>query len=129
MSNKTKKRIENKIAEAFDIESHIISCDASYRGGTLKVDVSELFPNITKDEAIMGASQNYLGGGMRACITGGAMFSPDELSAKEQKIFFALKERIKQYFHAITNDENLDMNDEWNTMSYDKNQAMPVSGY
>jgi len=46
------------------IEAHTIDADISYRGGSLKVDVSELFE--TGDEpAIMGAYQNYLGGGDR----------------------------------------------------------------
>lgn len=112
----------------FDIEEHIISCDASHRGGTLKIDVSSIFPDV--EDAIMGASQNYLGGGMRGSISGGAMFNPSELANDAERAdFTALLERIKRYFHAITNDEEDGMNDEWNTMSYEKNQHMPVSGY
>ena len=112
----------------FDISENIISCDASYRGGTLKVDVSELFPSV--DNPVMGAYQNYLGGGMRGAIVGGAMFDPDELANdNERELFHEVAESIKKYFHDITNDEEDGMNDEWNTMDYEKNQNMPVSGY
>lgn len=125
------KNKKNKIADAFEIEAHIIECDVSYRGGTLKVDVSELFPTV--DEPVMGASQNYLGGGIAGAISGGAMFSPDELTAKEQAVFHALLERIKQYFYAINNgggDEY--MQEEVTGASaggYRKNQQMPHSAY
>jgi len=119
--------MKNKKADLFDIEANIKECDASHRGGSIKVDVSELFPEV--ENAFMGAYQNYLGGGLRGAIVGASMFEPAELSRNEQKVFFALKERIKKYFFAITNDENLDMNDEWNTMEYEKQQSLPVSGY
>ena len=113
-----------KVVKDFDIESHSISCDASHRGGTLKVDVSELFE---VENAIMGAYQNYLGGGLRGAIVGGAMFEPSELSEKEQKVFYQLKEKIKHFFYCITNDA--EMNDEWTALAYDKQQSMPVSAY
>lgn len=117
-------------AENFDIEANITSCDMSHRGGTIKVDVSELFgDSIGGCPAIMGAYQNYLGGGMRGSIVGAAMFDPADLSKDNQEIFFTLKERIKKYAHAITNDEELDMNDEWNTMEYEKQQSLPVSAF
>jgi len=120
------KTLKNKIADAFDIEAHIIKCNVSYRGGTLKIDVSELFPNV--EEAVMGSYQNYLGGGIAGSIVGGAMFEPSELSEKEQKIFHALKERIKKYFY----DLNAGGGDEYmveNVNSRQKNQSLAVSGY
>lgn len=120
---------KQKISQ-FKIDDNIISNDASYRGGTIKVNVSELFPTIEKDNAIMGAYQNYLGGGMRGAICGGAMFESSELSTDEERALFTKTlEAIKKYFYAITNDEELDMNDEFNTMSYEKQQAMPASAY
>jgi hypothetical protein len=122
------KPTKNKLSQ-FKIDEYIISCDASYRGGILKVDVSSLFPSIPADEAIMGASQNYLGGGLRGSINGGAMFEPSELSDSERQMFDALLDQIKRYFHAITSDEECGMNDEWNTFSYEKQQRMPASAY
>ncbi len=106
------------------IEEHTIELDASYRGGTLKVDVSSLFPAV--DNAIMGAYQNYLGGGMAGAVVGAAMFDPDNLSKRDQTVFYDLKEAIKQYFFAITNEEN---SDEWAQSDFTSNQARNVSAY
>lgn len=116
----------SKKAIQFDIESNITECDISYRGGTLKVDVSELFPYI--DGAIMGASQNYLGGGIAGAISGGAMFTPDELHKKDVPVFHAMIERLKQYFFEINNGGGDDYMQE-NFGSYEHNQNLPKSGY
>jgi hypothetical protein len=108
------------------IEKNLKECDVSYRGGTIKVDVSELFPEV--ENPIMGAYQNYLGGGMAGAIVGASMFEPSELSAKQQKVFEELKEQIKQFFYNV----NAGGGDEYmveNVNSYEKNQNLPVSGY
>jgi hypothetical protein len=108
------------------IIDHTTDCDISYRGGTLKVDVSELFPNV--DEPIMGAYQNYLGGGIAGCIIGASKFDPEELSKKDQKLFYTLKEELKKYFFELNHgggDEY--MVEEVN--SYEQNQKLPASGY
>ena len=120
------KNIKNKIADSFNIENHVLERDISYRGGTLKVDVSDLFPNV--EDAVMGAYQNYLGGGMAGAIVGAATFEPKELNAKEQKVFYALKERIKQYFYNCNAGGGDDYMVE-NVNNYAKNQNLPVSGY
>ena len=124
----TQKQKKSRIVEAlnFDIEAHVIEGDVSYRGGTLKIDVSELFPNV--ENAVMGAYQNYLGGGIAGAIVGGAQFMPEELTAREQKIFHALKERIKQYFYNLNAGDGDDYMVE-NVNSYNQNQNLPVSGY
>lgn len=108
------------------IEENTIDCDISYRGGTIKVDVSSLFPNV--EDAVMGAYQNYLGGGIAGSIVGAAKFDPSELSKKDQKIFESLKEAIKEYFFAINNGGGDDYMQE-NYNSYKQNQTLPVSGY
>lgn len=110
------------------IRDNTIELNAGHRGGVIKVDVSSLF-DTGDEEAVMGASQNYLGGGMRGCISGGSMFDPTTLSEKEQTVFKELDKAIKRYFHAITNSEENDMNDEWNTMDFEKTQNMPNSAY
>ena len=115
-----------KRVKEFNIATHIIDGDVSYRGGTLKVDVSELFPNV--EDAVMGAYQNHLGGGIAGAIVGAAQFNPSELTEREQRVFYALKERIKQYLYSL----NAGGGDEYmveNVNSYRQNQKMAVSGY
>lgn len=108
------------------IEENTTEFDASYRGGTLKVDVSSLFPNV--ENAVMGAYQNYLGGGIAGAIVGAAMFDPSELSKKDQKTFESLKDAIKRYFHAANNGGGDEYMQE-NHSSYEFNQRLAVSGY
>jgi hypothetical protein len=124
--------MKNKKADSFDIEAHTISGDISHRGGSLKVNVSSLFPEIAEAEedgrAIMGAYQNYLGGGIAGAIVGASQFNPAALSKADQKVFLALKERIKRHFYAM----NQGGGDEYmveNVNSFDRNQKLPVSGY
>jgi hypothetical protein len=109
------------------IEANVTHCDLSYRGGTLKVNVSDLFPNI--DDATMGAYQNYLGGGMAGAIVGASMFDPSELKTKkDQKTFSELKEAIKQYFYDLNHGGGDDyMVNEVN--NYSQNQSLPISAY
>jgi hypothetical protein len=108
------------------IENNIINNDYSRRGGSIKIDVSELFPYI--EEAVMGAYQNYLGGGLLGAVVGASMFNPEELKKEDQDLFHELKEQIKEYFFNITNDEATEY-DEWNNQGYMDNQNMPVSAY
>jgi hypothetical protein len=109
------------------IENNTIDCDISYRGGTLKVDVGELFPNV--ENAVMGAYQNYLGGGIAGSIVGAAQFEPSELSKKDQVTFYELKEVIKKYFYDLNQGGGDDYMVE-NVNSYKKNQNLPIiSGY
>jgi hypothetical protein len=105
------------------IENNLIECDLSYRGGTIKVDVAELFPYI--DDATIGAYQNYLGGGLVGAIVGASMFTPDELKAKDVKLYRELLEGCKEYIYKETNHEY----DEWETASYEETQSRPVSAY
>lgn len=68
----------------------------------MKVDVSELFPNL-EEEAVMGAYQNYLGGGVAGAIQAGTMFDPDTLGKRDRQAFEVLKERIKRFFYEANN--------------------------
>ena len=111
------------------IEENVIDIDASRRGGTIKINVVELFPEIETENAIMGASQNYLGGGMAGSIGGGAMFMPEDLKDdKQRKVFHELIEQIKRYFHAVTNDMAEDW-DEWGAGEFEQIQARSHSAY
>ena len=112
-------------AEEFDLEANIISCDISYRGGSIRWDVSSMFD--TGDEpAIMGTSQNYLGGGIAGAIENGYMFNPKALPADQFEQLQILKERMKRYHYDLNNgggDEY--MQEEVN--SYEFNQNLPAS--
>lgn len=132
MKNTTQKHKKNKVADSFDIEKHIDKCDISYRGGRLTVDVSDIFVNV--DDARMGASQSYLGGGIAGAIVGGANFEPSELSKKEQVIFHALLERIKVFFYNANNgggDEYMQENVTGAEAKggYGVNQKLPARAY
>lgn len=123
----------NAKAEQFDIEAHVISSDISYRGGSLKVDVSSLFKNL-EEPAVMGAYQNYLGGGIAGAIIGASQFDPNKLSKRDQDVFAALKERIKLYFYELNNgggDEYMQENVTGQNArhGYAANQSLPKSGY
>ena len=105
----------------FNIEDNIIRLDASRRGGGIEIDASELFGEGCK----MSAYQNYLGGGLLGAIQSDINFMPSE---KQKADVLELAERLKRYFHDITNEEASEY-DEWDDMSYEKNQSMPSSGY
>lgn len=108
------------------IEDNTKSCDVSYRGGTLKIDASELFPEL--DDATMGAYQNYLGGGIAGAIQVGTNFNPDDLSGVDRLVFNELSEELKRYFYNLNNGGGDDyMVEEVNT--YEGNQKLPKSGY
>lgn len=106
----------------FNIEENVYKSDYSYRGGYILVNCSELFPKV--ENALIGASQNYLGGGMLGRIQGVAQFNPEQLSKRDFKRFIKIKEKIKKYFHSLTQHE-----DEWENMDYETNQKMGVSAY
>jgi len=107
--------------ENYNIEDNIIRLDASRRGGGIEIDASELFGEGCK----MSAYQNYLGGGLLGAIQSDVNFMPSE---EQKENVLKLSEELKRYFHDITNEEALEY-DEWNDMSYEKNQSMPSSGY
>ena len=107
--------------ENYNIEDNIIRIDASRRGGGIEIDVSELFGEGCK----MSAYQNYLGGGLLGAIQSDINFVPSE---EQKENVLKLSEKLKRYFHDITNEEASEY-DEWNDMSYEKNQSMPSSGY
>jgi len=126
-----------KQAREFDIEAHIKDCDISYRGGNLKVDVSELFGEQAEkndEQAVMGAYQNYLGGGMAGAVQAGTMFDPDVLGKRDRAAFEVLRERIKKFFYEVNNgggDEYMQENVTGKDcpMGYLKNQQLAKSGY
>jgi hypothetical protein len=123
------------------IENHIIDCDISYRGGTLKVDVSGLFSQDSIDaveeagETLeAGAYQNYLGGGMAGSIQSGRSFDASLLTKEDQELYKLFSEAVKRHFYNINNGGGDEYMQDCVTGhdavgGYEKLQKLPVSGY
>lgn len=114
------------------IDDHIIDADISYRGGTLKVDVAELLD--TGDEpAVMGAYQNYLGGGIAGSIQVGRQFDISDFTGEQMDVYNGLAEACKRYFYDLNNGGGDDYMQENVTGSdaggYEAVQKLPASGY
>lgn len=109
------------------IRENIIDVDYSRRGGTIKVNVEGLFPYVSSP--VMGAYQNYLGGGMLGAVVGASKFDPIELKTKDRKIFFKVKEEIKKLFWELVNEEAMDWDEYGATKSYEENQVRLESAY
>lgn len=92
------------------------------RGGGIEIDLTRFGFKGEK----MSAYQNYLGGGLLGKVEANdtirAFKKPctEKQAAKLDKI----AERLKQYFHNLTNPES-----EWESQTYEQNQNMPVSAY
>jgi hypothetical protein len=114
---------KNKVDYVEFIENHTVKNDVSSRGGTLKVDTSELFPYI--DDCFVCAYQNYLGGGMLGAVVGVSTFLPSRLNKKDLQVYEDIKDTCKEYVFNCSNHEG----DEWEEQSYIQNQNMPVSAY
>jgi len=114
------------------IESNLIDCDISYRGGSFKIDVSDLF-DTGEEPATMGAYQNYLGGGMAGSIQTGRMFDVSGFSEDDMAIYEELAEACKKWFYNQNNGGGDDYMQEEVTGSeaggFERLQKMPVSGY
>lgn len=117
------------------ISENIINQDVSYRGGSLKFSVKEIFPEVS--EPVMGAYQNYLGGGIAGAVQGAAMFSPAELSVDRTEAeynealetFKEILEAAKRYFYNLNNGGGDDYMQENYGDDYDFNQNLPSSAY
>jgi hypothetical protein len=104
------------------IKNHTLRCEASFRGGAIEIDCTELFPYI--EDAGMTAYQNYLGGGVLAAIQFDNNFE-GVLKKKGRRKFEQLWEALKRYFHNLTNHEG----DEWEEETYEQNQRKLASSY
>ena len=114
------------------IESNLIDADISYRGGSMKIDVSDLF-NTGEEPAIMGAYQNYLGGGIAGSIQTGRMFDISWFSEEDLAIYKELAEACQKWFYNQNNGGGDDYMQEEVTGSdaggFERLQKMPVSGF
>lgn len=127
---KPKKKIKTP-ADAYEfIENNIIDADISYRGGSLKVDVSELF-DTGEEKAIMGAYQNYLGGGIAGSIQSARMFDISDFSKTDMAVYEIMAEACKRYFYNANNGGGDDYMQENVTGSdaggYEATQRLPAT--
>lgn len=103
------------------IENNTLRLEASHRGGGIEIDASEY---LLTPGAKMTAYQNYLGGGMLGSINSDCNirnFESTEIAGRVEE----LSNELMQYFHNITNHED----DEWESASFEENQARPGSAY
>ena len=99
------------------MEFTILRQSLSSRGGGVEIDLT---PFGYEDEK-MTAYQNYLGGGMLGRIANDCTV----IEWRSDDRLLDIAENLRQYFHQLTNHEE----DEWESLSYDQNQSLPVSAY
>lgn len=109
--------------EAINFEAITLRKEVTHRGGGIEISLDTLGHSGER----MSAYQNYLGGGMlgRVCANDSIRANHKfvELSLAEE--LDEISEQLKQYYFSLTNPED----DEWAGMTYEENQAMPISGY
>ena len=97
--------------------------EVSSRGGGIEIDLTRFG---FKNEK-MSAYQNYLGGGMLGRIMANDTIRSQsfyELTDKQTAKLDEISERLKKYFHTLTNPDS-----EFETQSYEQNQKMSISAY
>jgi hypothetical protein len=95
----------------------------STRGGGIEIDLTRFGFKGHK----MSAYQNYLGGGMlgRVCANNTINAFDEPCSEKQQAKLDKIEERLKKYFHNLTNPED----QEWESSTYEENQNRTSSAY
>lgn len=118
------------------IEENTKDINISYRGGTLKVDLSGLFTekSLNKiseagERAEAGAYQNYLGGGIAGSIQTGRMFDTDLLTKGDYKKYLAFAEAVKRYFYDYNNGGGDDYMQNESGQCFESLQKRAVIGY
>ena len=108
------------------IEENTLRCEASYRGGGIEIDLSDLLKKDKDDDTFrMTAYQNYLGGGMLGRICNSYSFPAEKLSKKDQETIKEITEALNRYCNGITNHED----DEWESARFEENQNRSESAY
>ena len=107
-----------------DFEPITLRTNITSRGGGIEIDLTTLG---FKGER-MAAYQNYLGGGMlgKVCVNDTARQSGKPFLTDRQTVkLMQIGEQLMRYFHSLTNPDE----EEWESVSFEQNQNMPVSGY
>ena len=112
------------MAKQINLSEVVLRQELSSRGGGVEIDLTRFGFKGQK----MSAYQNYLGGGMLGRICANDTIRTQsfyELTDKQEKKLDKIAERLKQYFHDLTNPSE----DEWESQSYEQNQKLPSSAY
>ena len=106
-----------------DFEAITLRKQITSRGGGIEIDLTPL----GFEGERMAAYQNYLGGGMlgRVCVNDTIRAKHKIVELSLSKELDAIGEQLMRYFHSLTNPDE----DEWESVSFEQNQNMPVSGY
>lgn len=104
------------------IKSSVLREQLSSRGGGIEIDLT---PFGFKGQK-MAAYQNYLGGGLLGRIMVNDTIRRETLTTSEKnaKKLDKIGLELMKYFHSLTNPDT-----EWEGMSFEKNQQMPISAY
>lgn len=110
------------MAKAINFEEVTLRLEVSSRGGGVEIDLTRFGFSGQK----MSAYQNYLGGGMlgKVCANDTIRAFQRPCTEKQHAKLDKIAERLKQYFHGLTNPDT-----EWEGQSYELNQKMSVSAY
>ena len=109
------------MAKQINFEDVTLRKQISSRGGGIEIDLTRFGFKGEK----MSAYQNYLGGGMLGKVCSDNSLNNKVLSEAKEKKLKRIEERLKRYYHSLTNPEE----EEWESTSYEVNQSMPVSAY
>lgn len=104
-----------------NFEKHTLRKDITRRGGGIEIDLTPFGFEGYK----MSAYQNYLGGGMlgRIC-TDNTFIKGSIIKEKNAKEIENISLELKKYFHSLTNPEG-----EWESLTFEQNQNLPISAY
>tara|TARA_R100001443_G_C3302549_1_gene165654 strand:+ start:131 stop:436 length:306 start_codon:yes stop_codon:yes gene_type:complete len=98
------------------IEFKVLRQRVSRRGGGIEIDLTPFGYKYMK----MTAYQNYLGGGLLGSINNDCTIRDWEGNPELTKI----AEKLSRYFHSLTNPD-----DEYEGMSFEDRQSLPLSAY
>ena len=111
------------MSKLINLSEVVLRKSLSTRGGGIEIDLTRFgFKNEN-----MSAYQNYLGGGIlgKVCANNTLQAFDKPLTDKQVKKLGKISERLKLYFHELTNPEE----EEWESQSYEENQSLPSSAY
>jgi len=105
--------------KAINFEEITLRQRLSSRGGGIEIDLGKIYKKYKGQK--MTAYQNYLGGGMLGGIANDCTIE----DWSNDKKLVQIAEQLRRYMHSLTNPED----QEWESMTFEQNQNLPVSAY
>ena len=103
--------------KTIDFKAITLRLKVSSRGGGIEISLDTLgWPDVK-----MTAYQNYLGGGVLGKVANSCTIS----DWKNSPELVEIAEQLRKYFHNLTNPDE----GEWESVSFEQNQSLPVSAY